>query len=133
MANDKPNNPADNFSEMVTQWERNFNEYANKVMGTEGFSQAMNEAQKAQLGYQKMFSDWMTQNLTTMNMPTRDDILRLSEAIAGIDQRLERIEANLAGSPPGSVGKPAAKKPPRTRKPKSPAKKASAKKAAADE
>ena len=45
MANDTPPDPGAGFRDLVTQWERDFNAFANQVMGTEGFSQAMNQAQ----------------------------------------------------------------------------------------
>ena len=42
---------------MVTEWERNFDAFANQVMGTEAYSEAMNQMQKAQLSYQRGFSE----------------------------------------------------------------------------
>lgn len=102
------------FSEMVTEWERNFDAFANQVMGTEAYSQAMNEMQKAQLAYQKNMMETMSQQLSAFNMPTREDVLQLSEAIRQIDRRLERIEDKLAANDAPKTKK---KKPSRTRKP----------------
>ena len=99
MAKDTPPDPSALFRDWVTQWERNFDSLANQFMGTEGFSQAMNEFQKSQLNAQRMFAETMTQILTNLNMPTRDDVLRLSEAVAGLDRRLERIEESLGNGP----------------------------------
>ncbi len=107
--------PSAVFQNWVTQWERTFDSVANQLMGTEGFSQAMNEFQKSQLNAQRMFAESMTQVLTNMNMPTREDILRLSEAVQGLDRRLERIEEQLGGQSRAVPSK--AKKPPRTRQP----------------
>ncbi len=116
MADEKPKDPGAVFQEWVTQWERNFDSFANKVMGTEGFSQAMNETQKAQLKMQGMFSQFMTEQLGKMNMPTRDDVLRLGEAITAVDRRLERIEEKLALD---GKKKRSKKRPARTKKPAS--------------
>jgi hypothetical protein len=116
MANETPKDPGAIFNEWVTQWERNFDAFANKVMGTEGFSQAMNETQKAQLKMQGMFTQFMTEQLANMNMPTRDDVLRLGEAITAVDRRLERIEEKLALD---GKKKSSKKKPARTKKPAS--------------
>ncbi len=111
MAKETPD-PSATFLDWVTQWERSFDSMANQLMGTEGFSQAMNEFQKSQLNAQRMFAQNMAQLLTNMNMPTREDILRLSEAVQGIDRRLERIEEQITGT---SAREPStAKKPPRT-------------------
>lgn len=115
MANETPPDPGAAFREWVTQWERSFDAMANQLMGTEGFSQAMNEFQKSQLSAQRMFAENMTQFLTNMNMPTREDILRLGEAVQGLDRRLERIEAQL--SIKSDTAAPRAKRVPRTKQP----------------
>ena len=111
---DIPNPLNQSFSEMVTEWERNFDAFANQVMGTEAYSQAMNEMQKAQLAYQKNMMETMSQQLSAFNMPTREDVLQLSEAIRQIDRRLERIEDKLVAN---DAPKRKKKKPSRTRKP----------------
>ncbi len=115
MADSNPPDPGAAFREWVTQWERNFDSLANQFMGTEGFSQAMNEFQKNQLNAQRMFAETMAQILTNLNMPTREDVLRLSEAVQGLDRRLERIEETLGGA---AAPQPSpAKRPARTRQP----------------
>jgi len=97
MANDSPRDPAAMFREFVTQWERNANSLANQVMGTESFSRMMQEAQRLQLALQQATSEAMGRRLATMNMPTRDDVIRLAEKLADVDRRLARIEASLDG------------------------------------
>jgi hypothetical protein len=117
MAQDKQPTPTDAFTDMVTQWERNFDAFANQLMGTEGFSQAMNGVQNAQLGQQQKFSQSMAQYFSSMNLPTRDDILGLADAIHQVNQRLDRIEEKLGA---GAVTKTKTKKkkrPARTKKP----------------
>ena len=113
---DIPNPLSQSFSEMVTEWERNFDAFANQVMGTEAYSQAMNEMQKAQLAYQKNMMETMSQQLSAFNMPTREDVSQLSEAIRQMDRRLKRIEDKLAAN---DAPKKKKKKPSRTRKPPS--------------
>lgn len=113
MARD-PNPMTQSFSEMVTEWERNFDAFANQVMGTDAYSQAMNEMQKAQLQYQKGMSELMTQHLCNLNMPTREDVLQLAEAVRQLDRRLERIEDKMFLNDDPPVAK---KKPARTRTP----------------
>jgi hypothetical protein len=97
MANDSPPDPAAMFREFVTQWERNVNSFANQVMGTESFSRLMQEAQRLQLALQQATSEAMGRRLAAMNMPTRDDVIRLAEKLADVDRRLARIEASLDG------------------------------------
>ena len=115
MAKDTPPDPGAMFRDWVTQWERSFDSIANQFMGTEGFSQAMNEFQKTQLNAQRMFAETMTQVLENMNMPTREDVLRLSESVQAIDRRLERIEEQLSVKKAKQSTR--AKRPPRTKQP----------------
>ena len=119
MADDKKNPTAD-FSELVTQWERNFNEFSNQIMGTPEFAKSMNQFQNMQMEYQKSFSDAMAQQLSSFNMPSRDDVVSMSEQLTQIDLRLSRIEKALEKST-ADPAKPSAKRkaPARTKKPPS--------------
>jgi len=118
MANDSPRDPAAVFREFVTQWERNINTLANQVMGTESFSRLMQEGQRLQLAMQQATSEAMGRRLAAMNMPTRDDVIRLAEKLADVDRRLARIEASLEGDAtvvpddPPRTGRPRTRQPP---------------------
>jgi hypothetical protein len=117
MANDSPQDPAAMFREFVTQWERNVNSFANQVMGTESFSRLMQEAQRLQLALQQATSEAMGRRLAAMNMPTRDDVIRLAEKLADVDRRLARIETLLDGDATVVPDEPARTARPRTRQP----------------
>jgi hypothetical protein len=120
---DKQPDPVEVFRNLVTEWERGFDAMANKIMGTEEFSRSMNQVQDLQLNMQKRFNEAMADQLTTFNVPSRDDILRLGESIRGLDKRLSKIEMLLAKqSKKGGKGKKGKKKhggPPRTKQPPS--------------
>ncbi len=117
MADESPPDPAAQFRELVTTWERNINQVANQVMGTESFSRLMQEAQRMQLALQQATSEAMGRRLTALNMPTREDIIRLAEKLSEVDRRLARIEASIDGDATVvAAEKPRAAKP-RTRKP----------------
>ncbi len=92
---DKPTDPTEAFRNLVSEWERGFDSMANKIMGTDEFSQSMNQFQNVQLAMQKRFNEAMAQHLLNLNMPSRDDILRLGESIRSVEQRLASIEAAL--------------------------------------
>lgn len=119
MADKPPGDLGESFRELVTTWEREFNAFANQVMGTEAFSRTMNQAQKSQLGLQQMFSDHMGRQLMALNLPTRNDIVNMAETLQDVVRRLERIEAHLEqnqmGQPVTDAG--ARPTPPRTRRP----------------
>ncbi len=82
MANEKANenlpDPAAMFRDFVTNWERNINNVANQVMGTESFSRLMQEAQKMQLTLQHATSEAMGRRLldTDGNHPLRSGCAR---------------------------------------------------------
>lgn len=116
---DKQTDPADAFAKLVSDWERNFDSMANKIMGTDEFSQSMNQFQNLQLAMQKRFNEAMAQHLLNLNMPSRDDILRLGESIRSVEKRLASIETTLAKKKKKKSGKDASKKPPRTKLPPS--------------
>ena len=95
MANDKTPDPAVQFSEWVTQWERSFDEFSNKVMGTDEFSKSMNQMQGLQMQFQRGFGEMMARNLANLNMPSRDDVNKIGEDLRSLDRRMAHIERSL--------------------------------------
>lgn len=119
MADDKRTPPPD-FSELVTQWERNFNELSNQLMGTEEFSRAMNQFQHLQMEWQRNFAEVMGRQLANFNMPSRDDVADIAGQLQEMDRRLARIESALEKTNAGfSASDRQADGPKRTRKPPS--------------
>jgi len=120
----KPDATPDPFvplRKLVDDWEQRIDGVANKVMGTDGFSQAMNQSQTLGLRLQKGFQDAMAAHLKNINMPSRGDVLRLAESVHALNQRMARMELlledvlrNTGGNGGGSRSGP-----PRTRKPPS--------------
>lgn len=117
MADEKPSDPSAQFQEYVTQWERSVDQFFNQLMGTEQFSQSMNQLQKLQLEFQKMFHDAVGNQLVQWNLPSREEVLQLGEQIRQLDTRMARIESALASIAAGGQDK--RRGPPRTRKPPS--------------
>jgi hypothetical protein len=116
---DKQTDPGEAFAKLVSDWERNFDSMANKIMGTDEFSKSMNQFQNLQLAMQKRFNEAMAQHLLNLNMPSRDDILRLGESIRSVEKRLASIETTLAKKKKKKSDKGGSKKPPRTKLPPS--------------
>ena len=98
MADDKPLDPSVQFQEFVSNWERSIDQFFNQMMGTEQFSQSMNEMQKFQLEFQKTFKDAMAAQLLAMNMPSRSDVMQIAEDIRQLDLRMARIEDKLSAT-----------------------------------
>lgn len=117
MADNKPLDPSAQFQEYVNQWERSMDQFFNQLMGTEQFSQSMNQLQKLQLEFQKMFHEVMAGQLAQWNLPSREDVLQLGEQIRALDARVARMESALAGLADAAAPKKSG--PPRTRRPPS--------------
>lgn len=120
------NDPLERFRELVTEWERSFDAMANRFMGTDEFSRAMNQFQNLQLTMQKAFADLMARNLAALNLPSREDVLRVGQAVHDAEMRIARLELRLdevARAVGVHVLPPVRKRPPRTRRPPSDAEK----------
>jgi polyhydroxyalkanoic acid synthase PhaR subunit len=117
MAKDSTPDPAAAFRELVTTWERNINSVANQVMGTESFSRLMQEMQRMQLAVQQATSEAMGRRLAAMNMPTREDVIRVAEKLADVERRLAHIEASLDGTAAAAPVDATTSSRPRTRQP----------------
>jgi BMFP domain-containing protein YqiC len=119
MADDKAFDPSAQFQEFVSNWERSVDQFFNQSMATEQFSQSMNEMQKLQLELQKTFKDVMAAQLINMNMPSRSDVLQISEDIRQLDLRMARIEDKLSATLGHNEHDAARRSPPRTKRPPS--------------
>lgn len=117
MADDKPLDPSAQFQEFVSNWERSVDQFFNQTMGTEQFSQSMNQMQKLQLELQRTFKDVMTAQLINMNMPSRSDVLQISEDIRQLDLRMARIEDKLSSLLGNNEHDTVRRSPPRTKRP----------------
>jgi hypothetical protein len=113
--------PAERFREIVTEWERGFDALANRLMGTNEFSRAMNQLQNLQLSLQKTVAEVIGKQLAAVNMPSRDDVLRVGEAIHELDMRVARMEHKLDEIARAAGVEPQRRKqgPPRTKRPPS--------------
>ncbi len=120
MADDRQQiDPSAMFADWVTQWERAVDKFSNDVMATDEFSRSVNQMQKMQLDFQRVFGEAMSRQLASFNMPSRDDILELSENVREVDRRIARLEAMLRDMKPAGDNEPSLrrKSPPRTKQP----------------
>ncbi len=119
MADERQLDPAAVFSNWVTEWERAVDKFSNEVMATDEFSRSINQMQKMQLDIQRIFGEAMARQLANFNMPSRDDILELSENVRELDRRVARMEGMLRQLQPAGGNEPPVRRktPPRTKKP----------------
>ncbi len=114
MAENSSLDPFGLWREMVTQWERGLNNVANQTMGSDEFSRAMHQITSLGLRIQQHAGEAMGKSLQAMNLPTRDDLLTISERIGRLEESLARVEAALGA---GKMAAAEGPKPARTRQP----------------
>lgn len=119
MAEPPSKDPAAAWRDLVAQWEKNLNELANRAMGSDEFSKAVNQAMGLSAGMQSSLSEAMGRYLASLNLPSRAEMTSIAERLYAIEERLERIHGLLQRS--AGVAEPAAAptsaKPPRTKRP----------------
>ena len=119
MAESSSKGPAAAWQDLVAQWEKNLNELANRTMGSDEFSKAINQAMSLSAGMQSSLGEVMGRYLASLNLPSRAEMAGIGERLHAIEERLDRVLALL--QPPAGAAKPggaaASAKPPRTKRP----------------
>lgn len=116
---DKGKEPTVNWQSMLGEMEKNFNAFANQAMATPEFSKILNQFGGAAAGAQRQMGELMEKYLLTMNLPSRAQLVGMSERLQSIETQLNEIKAllNQGGSQesrPNSMPRP-----PRTKRPPS--------------
>lgn len=108
----------------LTETERQWNAFFNDVMGTDSFGRFLGGYMEMYGTLQRLVAHNMERSLSTLNVPTRSDIVDLSERLSSVEQRLASIESSLRAlaEAVGHPARPAAVtelRPRRTRRPPS--------------
>ena len=103
--------------------ERQWNAFFNDVMGTDSFGRFLGGYMEVYSTVQRLVAQNMERSLSTLNVPSRSDIVELSERLGGVEERLAAIESNLRAlaEAVGHPSQPAAVtqiRPRRTRRPR---------------
>ena len=121
-----PLDPMTMWRDLVAQWEKGSNEFANQAMASDPFRQGMHGGMNASLQAQNAVGELMARFLTLLKLPTRDDVQALGEQLQRIDEHLGRIARLLeAGADPTAMARATTAaagiaKPRRTRQPPRP-------------
>lgn len=109
------------WRDWLSQSERQWNTFLNDAMATDEFGQSVGRFMDVYLGMQRSMNDMMGRYLTTLNMPTRADVLALANRLTDIEGRLGELEDALrqvsVATGESEAEGPIAR-PPRTKKPK---------------
>jgi hypothetical protein len=118
---DKSNDPVAMWQSLIGEMEKGFNAFANQAMASPEFSKVVNQVGDVSAGAQKQLGDLMEKYLVSMNLPSRAQMVSMSERLQGIEAQLNEIKALLhqMRANPGAKesGSSGASKPPRAKRP----------------
>ncbi|MEE8346208.1 MAG: hypothetical protein V3S20_02550 [Dehalococcoidia bacterium] len=108
----------------LTETERQWNGFFNDIMGTDSFGRFVGGYIETYSQFQRLVSQNMQRSLSTLNLPTRSDIVDLSERLSTVEERLASIDSALktlaeAVGHPTQTASVTQLRPRRTRRPKS--------------
>jgi hypothetical protein len=113
------------WREWIVKSEKQWSDHLTDLMGDERFSKGMGRYMQEGLHTQRMFGDAMAQSLSSLNMPSRTDILdigdrlgQMEETLSGLQVEIREQRAQLTRLASTGSADPAPKKAPsRTKKP----------------
>jgi hypothetical protein len=117
MAEQPKHDPAAAFRDLISQWEKGINEFANTAMNSDEFTRAMNKATTTSTSAQQQLGEVIGRYLTSLNLPSRSEMTNIGERLQAIETSLHRMTAQLeklagGSSTTRSGGPPRTKRPP---------------------
>ena len=79
----------------LTETERQWNTFFNDVMSTDSFGRFLGGYMDIYSTFQRLVAENMERSLSTLNVPSRSDIVELSERLSGVEERLAGIESSI--------------------------------------
>lgn len=122
-------NPMAVWREWFVKSEKAWSQALTEMMGDEKFSKGMGRYMQEALHSHRMFSEAMSQYLANLNLPSRSDVLDISDRLGQIEdtlaaiqvelrqQRIQLAKANAVASSDTAGADTAGIKPARTRRP----------------
>ena len=124
MSNDESMDPMRLWREWFVKSEKSWSDALTEMMGDERFSDGMGRYVHEALHSHRMFGESMGQYLANLNIPSRGDILDMSDQLAQIEDTLGSIQVELRSQrallttlAAGTKSESKPKRPARTRKP----------------
>jgi hypothetical protein len=127
MSDDEQLNPVRLWREWFVKSEKAWSQAMTDMMGDERFSKGMGRYMQEALHTHRMFSESMAQYLANLNLPSRQDVLdvsdrlgRVEDALASVQVELREMRMRLAQGGVTSGAQPGIVKPARTKRPPEP-------------
>ena len=87
--------PLKTWREWFVKTEREWSESITKLMKDESVAQSMGQEINAAIHRQQMFTQGLASPMASMNIPSRADVVALSERIGHLEDSVARVEAAL--------------------------------------
>lgn len=126
MSNDDKIEPMQLWRDWFVKSEKAWSQALTEMMGDERFSKGMGRYMQEALHTHRMFSEAMSQYLANLNLPSRSDVLDLSDRLGQIEDTLAALQVEIreqrqflvnASSSGGTVAANEAPRPARTKRP----------------
>jgi hypothetical protein len=116
------NNPAfpdlgNLWRDLLRQWEDAGNSFGTDAMQSPEFSKFMNQATSSSAALQRVFADLSAKYLAALNLPTKSDIIAITERLHAIERRIEELQLTMAEDPSQGRASRGSIKPTRNRQP----------------
>lgn len=95
MTDDNQLNPVRLWREWFVKSEKAWSQAMTDMMGDERFSKGMGRYMQEALHTHRMFSESMAQYLANLNLPSRQDILDLSDRMGQVEDALAAVQVEL--------------------------------------
>ena len=95
MSTDEKLNPMHLWREWFVKSEKAWSQALTEMMGDEKFSQGMGRYMQEALHTHRMFSEAMSQYLANLNLPSRSDVLDLSDRLGQVEDSVAALHVEL--------------------------------------
>ncbi|KKN11018.1 hypothetical protein LCGC14_1030760 [marine sediment metagenome] len=79
----------------LTETERQWNSFFNDIFATDSFGRFLGGYMEIYSGFHRLAAQNVERSLSSLNVPTRSDIVELSERLGTVEERLASIESAL--------------------------------------
>jgi hypothetical protein len=95
MGRSKDNDPTQLWRTLISEMEKSYNSIAAQAMNSEQFSQAMNQTGGMTFASMQLLNNMMEQYLSSVNLPSRAQMLNVAQRLHNIEAELIKIRQEL--------------------------------------
>ena len=93
--------PFESWRKLYDATEQAWNNAIKEMTTMPSYVEAQGKMLEVFLAYQKLVRDAMSTQLTSFNLPTRDDVSRLGELLVGLEEKVDQLDDQVGELDPG--------------------------------